>query len=238
MKPARSILSIGSISLRGHVRPWWLVIGAFIIVLGCLIFWSSRPRIAIVNPGTSTQQAGNRLSASAPIGIDYLVLLDVNDFGYSACVQTKADELSYDGFHAGKGVLSRGEVHDKKSLVVSSQTKAAVNLKQSSSALNAGVHPLLIDRLPWTYTTRGVPTWTDHHSMYLWLRHRLSVTGIASDGTVTITASAKRVFLKPGGEVKIERVMGPWRSTVTIRHGGIFNKDKIAESKWLIVKRD
>lgn len=225
-------------SLRVLVKRRWLAVVVLVVVLGCLAFWNSRQRVAVVKIGTTTQQAKNRLVALAPISVGCLVLLDVNDFGYSAYVRAKADELSYDGFYARKGILSRGEAHDKRPLIISARTKAVVNLEQSSSALNAGPHPLLIDRLPWAYTTRGVPKQTDHHSLHPWLCHRLSVTSITNDGTVTITTGGKRTLLKPGGEVKIERAMGLWRSTVSIRHGGVFNKDKITQSKWLVVQRD
>lgn len=231
-------MSIGSINLRGLVKRWWLVIVVLVVVLGCVVFWSSRQQVVVVNLGTTAQQARNHLAVSAPINVGRLVLLDINDFGYSAYVRAKADELSYDGFYPRKGVLSRGEAHNKKPLIISARTKAAINLEQSSSALNAGPHPLLIGRIPWRYTTRGVPKWTDHHSTHPWLRHRFSITGIANDGTVTIAASGRHVLLRPGGKVKIERAMGFWRSTVTIRHRGIFDKDKMAKSKWLIVERD
>lgn len=219
------------------MKRWWLVVAVLVVVLGCVVFWSSRQQVAVVNPGITTQQARNHLAVSALINVDRLVLLDINDFDYSAYVRAKADELSYDGFYSRKGVLSRGEAHNKKPLIISARTKAAVNLAQSSSALNAGPHPLLIDRLPWTYTACGAPAWTDYNSTHPWLRHRLSVTSIANDGTVTITAGGKRTLLKPGGEVKIERAMGLWRSTVVIHHSGIFDKDKIAKSKWLIIER-
>jgi hypothetical protein len=179
------------------------------------------------------RQTRDHLATSTPISVDRLILLNIDDFCYSAYVRTKADELSYDGFYVRKGVLSRGEAHNKKPLIIGVRTKAAVNLEQSSSALNAGQHPLLIDRLPWMYTTRGVPRETDHHSSHPWLRHHFSITHIANDGTVTIVASDKHVLLKPRGEVKLERTMGLWRSTVIIHHSGIFNKNKITKSKWL-----
>lgn len=71
--------------LRVLVKRWLAV--PVLVVLGCVIFWSSR------------QQARNRLAVSAPINVGRLVMLDINDVGYSAYVRAKADELSYDGFY-------------------------------------------------------------------------------------------------------------------------------------------
>lgn len=213
-----------------------LSVAVLVVVLGCTGFWISRQRVTALNSHARVQQTECRLASSVRISTGCLVLLDVDEFGYCAYVQVGADEPSYDGFFAKKGVLSRGEADNKKLLAISAPTKAAVNLSKSSSALNAGPHPLLIDRLPWPHATRGVPTGTDYDSMYPWLRHRFSVTGIANDGTVTIAAGGKRVLLKPGGEVKIERSMGVWRSTVIIRHKGIYDKGKITQSKWLRVE--
>ncbi|MCX6345284.1 MAG: hypothetical protein NT018_09470 [Armatimonadetes bacterium] len=167
-----------------------------------------------------------------------MVLLDVLDFGYSGYLRAEADAPSYDGFTAEKGVLSRGEAHDVKPLIIYARTNVAINLEQSSSKINCGTHPMLIGSFPWAYTSCGAPLFPGLNSTHSWLHHSFEITGMANDGTVTVVAAGKCILLKPGGKVRIERSIGLWRSTVAIRHRGIFNKGKIAKSKWLIVERD
>lgn len=203
--------------------------------MGCLLLWNTRQKVTLVNPGTGLQSR-NHSAALAQIGSDRMVMLCVDEFGDSAYAPVGADELSYEEFHLIKGILSRDESNNNTPLVISRYTKAAINLEQNTSAFNAASHPLLIDRIPWTYTTRGVPMWTDHYRLHPWLCHKVSITGIANDGTVTVAAAGKQFLLKPGGEVRVMRSLGLWSSSLTIHHNGVFNKDKIKQSKWLIVE--
>lgn len=52
----------------------------------------------------------------------------------------------------------------------------------------------------------------------------------------TILAGRKHLQLKPGGVLTAQRSAGLWRGTVTIRHNGILDKNKIKQSKWLQVQ--
>jgi hypothetical protein len=132
------------------------------------------------------------------------------DFGYSISARVMCDVLSYHFFAVSKGALYLTPwSNPPQPLVIRGCTKAAINVQRSTTEVNDARHPYLIDRIPWTYTSVGVPLWTDSERVRTKgslsrLHLRLAITGIAGDGTVTLATGRRRVLLKPGGEVKTE----------------------------------
>jgi hypothetical protein len=225
--------------LRRLVKRWWLVVAITIAAFGLLVFAYSGQRVKVANPRPSVGQAGGRLASRAPLGAHQLVFLEVRDFGYSAFLKLAGEELSYDWFVANKGALLLSYEEPDTRLVIRANTKGAINLEQSTSMTRSVRHPRLIDRLPWTYTTRGAPLEESYGPRtYSSLRHSLTITGVGSDGTVTVTVGKRRLLLRPGGELKAERSVGLWRSTVTIQHRGLFAKRRVVQSRSLRVEAD
>jgi hypothetical protein len=187
----------------------------------------------------------------APIRPERLVFLELLDFGHSPG-SPEADELNYDRLGLGDGILSRGGYEGRETsvppryrdlgcasgpLVITGRTKIAMNLARSDTAENAAPRPLVVDTVPWEYTTYGTPCFAHHpRSRAGWLHHRLTIRQVADDGSVVLTASHWRVLLRPGGQVTLDRTFGWWSSTVTIRNRGIVSKDRIRRSAGLRVE--
>ncbi|MHB9023949.1 MAG: hypothetical protein ACYC7E_07185 [Armatimonadota bacterium] len=223
-------------------QRWRWVVGIILVaVVGVLVIGPSRQQVRALNTRAVVQQASDWATIT-PLRDDQLVLLDMRDYGYSTTVELKAEELAYDGYFVDKGVLYRShDTYNRLPLVIRSGTKAAINLEQSTTECHSTKHPCLVDGMPWTYTSIGVPLWNSNGPIpkaYPWLRHPLTITGIANDGTVTLEAGGRQVLLRPGGKVEIALKRGKmWSSTITISHGGLFAKKKIQQSKWLRVEQ-
>ena len=186
-----------------------------------------------------------------PIQPDRLVFLELLDYGYSP-PSGGADELSYDRFSLGSGGLCRSEYYDRYKvlppryrgfpsvsgpLVITERTKIAMNVDRSNTALNAAAIPVIVNKVPWRYDSYGTPfIATPDTSRPGWLRHSLTITEVADDGSVVLTAGRWRVLLRPGGEVTVERSLGWWASAVRIRNCGVVLKSRITPSAGLRVR--
>lgn len=224
--------------MRRFIRRWWLAAAVLAVVLGVMVALGyPQQRICPLNAGATVLPAGRRPPAGTPLGADRLVLLDVDDFGYASYARLGADELAYEAIYVEGGTPYRLPHCDSR-LVIRGLTKAAINLREASSVFNAAARPLLVDELPWAYTSRGPAAGWNIHSALPWLRHRSAVTAVAADGTVTVEAGDRCIALRPAGKVKLVRSLALWGSSVTIRHRGVFEKRKIRQSKWLVVETD
>jgi len=237
------------------MRLRWVVLAVIGFVAFFLAASALAPQRVIpmrLDPAVSVDDTGARSWRLAPIRPERLVFLELLDFGYSPG-SGEADELRYDRLGLGDGVLSRGGYEARETfvppryrglgdgsgpLVISKRTKIAMNLERSDTAENDAPRPLVVDTVPWGYTTYGTPCFAHHpRARAGWLRHRLTVTEVADDGSVVLTAGRWRVLLRPGGQVTVDRAFGWWSSTVTIRNRGIVSKDRVRLSDGLRVER-
>jgi len=186
-----------------------------------------------------------------PIRPDRLVFLELLDFGYSPG-SAQADELRYDRFFLEDGSLSRSQYDGREAvappryrglgdvsgpLVVTRRTRIAMNLDRSDTAVNLAPIPVLVDKMPWRYTSFGTPFVAYYpRERSGWLRHSLTIRAVGDDGSIVLTAGRSRVVLRPGAELTVERGLGWWCSAVTIHNHGIVRKASITRSAGLRVE--
>ncbi len=223
------------------VRRKWLYSGVAVAVLGWLTLWSSAQRVEILKQPARLDSAKHTSIPSDSLPTSQVVFLEVHEFGYSAFVRAEAEELSYDHFAVRNGalVLEGGE-DTAPPLTVDARTRLTANVEQSTSAYYSAAHPRVLDHIPWVYVTDGAPLWATvpPKPARACLRHRFSISNIAADGTVIAKVGSRRVLLEPGGAFRVRRALGPWSSTVTIAHRGIFPKGKVLRSPGLRVGAD